>query len=45
MIGGKASLIHNFDGDKNLFINYAKGYKQGGFNVGLGLIGAPLLKI
>ena len=38
MVGGKASLVHNFDGDKNLFINYAKGYKQGGFNVGLGLI-------
>jgi outer membrane receptor protein involved in Fe transport len=38
MMGGKVSLIHSFEGGMNIFANYAKGYKQGGFNVGLGLL-------
>ena len=38
MMGGKVSLIHSFEDDMNIFANYAKGYKQGGFNVGLGLL-------
>jgi outer membrane receptor protein involved in Fe transport len=38
MMGGKVSLIHSFENDTNIFVNYAKGYKQGGFNVGLGLL-------
>ena len=38
MMGGKLSLTHAFDEDKNVFANYAKGYKQGGFNIGLGLL-------
>jgi iron complex outermembrane receptor protein len=38
MMGGKASLNHSFKDGMNIFANYAKGYKQGGFNVGLGLL-------
>ena len=38
MMGGKVSLIHSFEDGMNIFANYAKGYKQGGFNVGLGLL-------
>ena len=38
MMGGKASLTHSFKDGMNIFANYAKGYKQGGFNVGLGLL-------
>ena len=38
MTGGKISLSHSLDAEKNIFVNYAKGYKQGGFNVGLGLL-------
>ena len=38
MMGGKVALIHSFEDGMNIFANYAKGYKQGGFNVGLGLL-------
>ena len=36
MHGGKISLIKNTE-NSNLFASIAKGYKQGGFNLGLGL--------
>ena len=36
MNGGKISLIKNTE-NSNLFASIAKGYKQGGFNLGLGL--------
>ncbi len=39
MSGGKISLIKNIDSGSNIFISIAKGYKQGGFNLGLGLGG------
>lgn len=37
MSGGKISLIKNIESESNIFISIAKGYKQGGFNLGLGL--------
>ncbi len=37
MTGGKVSLIKNLEIDASLFASIAKGYKQGGFNLGLGL--------
>lgn len=37
MSGGKISLIKNMPNNSNIFISVAKGYKQGGFNLGLGL--------
>ena len=39
MSGGKISLIKNIKTGSNIFISIAKGYKQGGFNLGLGLGG------
>jgi len=36
MNGGKISLIKNIE-NSNLFASIARGYKQGGFNLGLGL--------
>ena len=39
MSGGKISLIKNIESEFNIFISIAKGYKQGGFNLGLGLGG------
>ena len=39
MSGGKISLIKNIESGSNIFISIAKGYKQGGFNLGLGLGG------
>ena len=39
MSGGKISLIKNIESESNIFISIAKGYKQGGFNLGLGLGG------
>jgi len=38
MTGGKVSLIKNLEIDTSLFTSIAKGYKQGGFNLGLGLV-------
>jgi outer membrane receptor for ferric coprogen and ferric-rhodotorulic acid len=37
MSGGKISLIKKIENDTNIFVSIAKGYKQGGFNLGLGL--------
>jgi len=37
MSGGKISLIKKIENDTNIFASIAKGYKQGGFNLGLGL--------
>ena len=37
MSGGKISLIKKTESDTNIFVSIAKGYKQGGFNLGLGL--------
>ena len=37
MSGGKISLIKNMTNDTNMYASLAKGYKQGGFNLGLGL--------
>jgi outer membrane receptor protein involved in Fe transport len=37
MNGGKLSLINNYNEDSSFFISVAKGYKQGGFNLGTGL--------
>ena len=37
MSGGKISLSKRILDDSNIFISIAKGYKQGGFNLGLGL--------
>ena len=39
MLGGKASINYVIDDSNNIYLSYAKGYKQGGFNVGLGLLG------
>ena len=35
MSGGKISLIKNMTNDTNMYASLAKGYKQGGFNLGL----------
>ena len=37
MSGGKISLIKNMTNGTNMYASLAKGYKQGGFNLGLGL--------
>ena len=37
MAGGKISVVKNTENDANIFVSIAKGYKQGGFNLGLGL--------
>jgi iron complex outermembrane receptor protein len=37
MSGGKISLVKNMRNGTNIFASIAKGYKQGGFNLGLGL--------
>ena len=37
MSGGKVSLIKSMAGGANIYASLAKGYKQGGFNLGLGL--------
>ncbi len=37
MSGGKISLIKNMTQDTNIYASLANGYKQGGFNLGLGL--------
>ncbi len=39
MFGGKASINYVLNDRDNIYLSYAKGYKQGGFNVGLGLLG------
>ena len=39
MLGGKASINYVMNDSNNIYLSYAKGYKQGGFNVGLGLLG------
>ena len=39
MFGGKVSLSYLMENIGNAYLSYAKGYKQGGFNVGLGLLG------
>jgi outer membrane receptor protein involved in Fe transport len=37
MSGGKISLVKTLTNDSTIFTSIAKGYKQGGFNLGLGL--------
>ena len=37
MSGGKLSFIKTINNSSNIFISIAKGYNQGGFNLGLGL--------
>ena len=37
MNGGKVSLTNNYKEDLSFFVSVAKGYKQGGFNLGTGL--------
>ena len=37
MNGGKISLTKTTDDDLTIYISSAKGYKQGGFNLGTGL--------
>jgi len=37
MSGGKVSLVKTLINDSTIFTSIAKGYKQGGFNLGLGL--------
>ena len=37
MSGGKISLIKSMTNETNIYASLAKGYKQGGFNLGLGL--------
>ena len=39
MFGGKVSVSYQMENIGNAYLSYAKGYKQGGFNVGLGLLG------
>ena len=39
MFGGKLSVSYLMENIGNAYLSYAKGYKQGGFNVGLGLLG------
>ncbi len=39
MFGGKVSVSYLMESIGNAYLSYAKGYKQGGFNVGLGLLG------
>ena len=39
MLGGKVSINYVMNDSNNIYLSYAKGYKQGGFNVGLGLLG------
>ena len=39
MFGGKVSVNYLMENIGNAYLSYAKGYKQGGFNVGLGLLG------
>ena len=37
MNGGKISLTNNYKENSSFFVSIAKGYKQGGFNLGTGL--------
>ena len=37
MSGGKLSLVKTLNNNSNIYFNIAKGYNQGGFNLGLGL--------
>ena len=42
MNGGKISLINSLDNDLKYYLSIAKGYKQGGFNLGTGLNSSSL---
>ena len=44
MNGGKISLINSSDNDLQYYLSVAKGYKQGGFNLGTGLSGSSLVR-
>ena len=37
MTGGKLSLVKTLNNNSNIYFNIARGYNQGGFNLGLGL--------
>ena len=42
MNGGKISLINSLENDLKYYVSVAKGYKQGGFNLGTGLSSSSL---
>ena len=43
MNGGKLSLTKFLDDKASIFASLSKGYKQGGFNTGLGLDGEEII--
>ena len=45
MNGGKLSLIKNMNTKSNMYLSIARGYKQGGFNLGLDALDNSLNKI
>ena len=44
MNGGKISLINSLENDLKYYVSVAKGYKQGGFNLGTGVSGSSLVQ-
>tara|TARA_B100001113_G_scaffold70141_1_gene54336 strand:- start:1951 stop:2748 length:798 start_codon:yes stop_codon:yes gene_type:complete len=44
MNGGKLSLIKNMNTKSNMYLSIARGYKQGGFNLGLDALDNPINK-
>ena len=44
MNGGKISLINSLENDLKYYVSIAKGYKQGGFNLGTGVSGSSLVQ-
>ena len=44
MNGGKISLINSLDNDLKYYLSIARGYKQGGFNLGTGLNSSSLIE-
>ena len=45
MNGGKITLLNRVSENMSLYMSVAKGYKQGGFNLGTGLNGSSFLDI
>ena len=44
MNGGKISLINSLENDLKYYVSVAKGYKQGGFNLGTGVSSSSLVQ-
>ena len=44
MNGGKISLINSLENDLKYYVSVAKGYKQGGFNLGTGVTSSSLVQ-